>query len=100
MRWPSFARYGLQRGEAVVRRKLRLRVVFDTNVIIGFYLSSNPDSANSRVYNLWRDLRLLELVVSPEIVAEYFEVLDRLDIDELVVERFEHRLRAREPVRQ
>lgn len=62
------------------RRKDRIPVVFDTNVILGFYLSSRPSSVNSKVYRLWRDHRRLQLLVSAEIVTEYLEVLERVGI--------------------
>jgi putative PIN family toxin of toxin-antitoxin system len=79
----------------VVSRKLRTRVVLDTNVIAAFYLSRNPRSANSTVFKLWRDRRLLELVVSAEIVGEYVEILQRLDVHPLSIQRFLPRLDTR-----
>ena len=59
-------------------RKRRIPVVFDTNVIIGFYLSRNSRSANQQVFRLWRDQRTLQLIVSDEMIQEYLEVLSRL----------------------
>lgn len=77
------------------RRKERLAVVLDTNVVIGFYLSRHPQSANRRVFRLWRDERKLQLIVSPEMVDEYLEVLARVGVGEshlkLLTERFAHR---------
>jgi putative PIN family toxin of toxin-antitoxin system len=70
-------------------------VVLDTNVIIGYYLSRRPQSANSRVFRLWRDERKLQLIVSRAVVDEYLEVLARLNVAErqikLLVERFAKR---------
>ncbi|HEV3468077.1 MAG TPA: hypothetical protein VG148_02065 [Pyrinomonadaceae bacterium] len=48
----------------MVRRKDRVAVVLDTDVLIAFYLSTNPASANAKVYRLWRDRRRLQLVLS------------------------------------
>lgn len=77
------------------RRKERLAVVFDTNVLIGFYLSRHPQSANRRVFRLWRDERKLQLIVSREMLSEYLEVLARVGVAEphieLLAERFDRR---------
>jgi putative PIN family toxin of toxin-antitoxin system len=82
----------------VVDRKRRTRVVFDTNVIVSFYLSRNPRASQATVFRLWRDRRLLELVVSHEIVSEYVEVLERLTVHPLVIQRLVERLEARTTV--
>ena len=50
-------------------RKDRPPVVLDTNVVIGYYLSTNSQSANAKVYLLWRTRRRLQLVVSGETVT-------------------------------
>lgn len=77
------------------RRKRRIPVVFDTNVLIAFHLSTHPQSANSQVCRLWRDQRKLQLVVSAETIAEYLDVLRRLNVSEdsmrRLTERFERR---------
>lgn len=62
-------------------RKDRLAVVLDTNVIISRFLKHQRRSANARVYNLWSIERRLQLIVSPPVVAEYLETLERV-IDE------------------
>lgn len=41
---------------------------------------------------------MIELVASSEVVVEYFELLERVHVDEHLVERFENRLYARETV--
>jgi len=50
-------------------------VVLDTNVIIAFHLSTNPQSANVKVYRLWRNERRLQLIVSDETISEYLEMV-------------------------
>lgn len=79
-------------------RKERTRVVFDTNVVIGYYLSTNPQSANARAYLLWRTRRKLQLIVSENTVTEYLEVLRRIGVAEHRVGRLEERIRRRETV--
>jgi len=79
-------------------RKRRIPVVFDTNVIVGFYLSRAPGSANQQAFRLWRDQRKLQLIVSDEIVREYLEVLTRLGVSEPLVIRLEKRLERRTTV--
>ena len=61
-------------------RKLRTIVVLDTNVVTGFYLSRSGKGANVAVFKWWFKRHELQLVVSDEVAAEYFEVLERLDI--------------------
>jgi len=79
-------------------RKRRIPVVFDTNVIVGFYLSRAPGSANQQAFRLWRDQRKLQLIVSDEILREYLEVLTRLGVSEPLVIRLEKRLERRTTV--
>ena len=79
-------------------RKRRIPVVFDTNVIVGFYLSHNPSSANQQVFRLWRDQRTLQLIVSEEVLREYLEVLSRLAVPEPLVKRLEERFARRKTV--
>ncbi len=80
------------------RRKDRIPVVLDTNVIIGYFLSHHPQSAISRVFYLWRDQRKLQLIFSSEVFEEYAEVLERTQIAENRVQRFKNRLEKRETV--
>ena len=79
-------------------RKRRIPVVFDTNVIVGFYLSRTPSSANQQAFRLWRDQRKLQLIVSDEILGEYLEVLTRLGVSEPLVIRLEKRFARRTTV--
>ena len=80
------------------RRKERIAVVLDTNVIVGYFLSSHPQSAISRIFYLWRNQRKLQLIISSEIFAEYAELMERTQIEENRVERFKNRLEKRETV--
>ena len=50
--------------------------VIDTNVIVAAMMSKHSDSATVKVINAVRDGRLRP-VLSPDIVAEYGEVLSR-----------------------
>jgi putative PIN family toxin of toxin-antitoxin system len=79
-------------------RKERIAVVLDTNVIVGYYLSRVPQSANARVFRLWRDQRKLQLIVSDEVVAEYLEILSRLQVKEQRINRLAERLQRRNTV--
>jgi putative PIN family toxin of toxin-antitoxin system len=79
-------------------RKDRIAVVLDTNVLIGYYLSTKKDSANSRVYHLWRTRRKLQLIISDEIMTEYLEILDRLGVPPLRITRLKQRFERRETV--
>jgi putative PIN family toxin of toxin-antitoxin system len=79
----------------VPSRKRRIPVVFDTNVIVGFYLSRNRSSANQQAFRLWRDQRQLQLIVSDDVVREYLEVLLRLNVPEVLIRRLEERFARR-----
>ena len=79
-------------------RKRRIPVVFDTNVIVGFYLSRDPRSANQQAFKLWRDQRTLQLIVSDELLHEYLEVLARLHVPQSLVQRLEERFAHRKTV--
>jgi putative PIN family toxin of toxin-antitoxin system len=61
-------------------RKKRIRVVFDTNVMLRWELRRTSTSANARVYLLWRDERRVQLVVSDELEQEYVEIFERLGV--------------------
>lgn len=79
-------------------RKKRIAVVFDTNVLIAFYLSKKSKSAVKKIFDLWRKQRKLQLIVSDEIVEEYLEILIRLDISEKLIYSFNERLEKRRTV--
>ena len=61
-------------------RKARIPVVFDTNVIVGFFLSRTRRGANGRVFDAWLIARQLQLIVSQPVIDEYLEIIDRLGI--------------------
>ena len=73
-------------------RKRRTPVVLDTNVIVGQLLSKTRHSANARVYDLWLVRRELQLIVSPPILEEYLELLERLGVDPFRITRFHERM--------
>jgi putative PIN family toxin of toxin-antitoxin system len=76
-------------------RKDRTAVVFDTNVLVAYYLSKKKDSANSKVFLFWRKRRRLQFIVSDELVEEYLEVLLRLGVPQVRINRLEERIRSR-----
>jgi uncharacterized protein len=76
-------------------RKRRIPVVFDTNVVAGYYLNRTPSSGNQQAFRLWRDQRKLQLIVSDEVLEEYFEILDRLGVSEQLVRRLKERFTNR-----
>jgi putative PIN family toxin of toxin-antitoxin system len=84
--------------DPVPPRKRRIPVVFDTNVIVGFYLSRTPGSANQQAFRLWRDQRTIQLIVSDEVLQEYLEVLSRLAVPDTLVKRLGERFDRRKTV--
>lgn len=78
-------------------RKERIPVVLDTNVVVGFFLSTYRQSANQRVFRLWYH-RQLQLVVSEEVVAEYLELVERMGIPQQRIDAFLERLHRRDIV--
>ena len=75
-------------------RKARVPVVLDTNVIVGFFLSKTRQSANARVFDSWFITHRLQLIVSPPIIAEYLELLERVGIEIGRIENFRLRMEA------
>lgn len=80
------------------RRKDRLPVVLDTNVIANYFLSRRTLSASARIFALWFRQRKLQLIVCDELVAEYLEILSRLRVPDQKIEQFRERLRIRQTV--
>ena len=62
--------------------------MLDTNVIVSHYLGTKPFSASVQIFRLWRYERKLQRIVSDEVTAEYFELLERVGIAEQRIERF------------
>jgi predicted nucleic acid-binding protein len=63
------------------RRKERLRVVFDTNLVVRHFLSyrkAEKENFNRRVFELWFIGNQLQLIVAPEIVEEYLMTMKRV----------------------
>lgn len=81
----------------MARRKDRIVVLLDTNVVVRAITNSSGKSASARVWELWLRRRL-QLVVSPAVVDEYAEILERLGVASARVERFIERLNERETV--
>ncbi|HZS48710.1 MAG TPA: putative toxin-antitoxin system toxin component, PIN family [Blastocatellia bacterium] len=75
-------------------RKDRIPVVFDTNIIVAFFLSKTRNSVNSRVFDLWLIARRLQLLVTAPVIEEYLELLDRIGVNTERIERFNNRLRT------
>jgi predicted nucleic acid-binding protein len=73
-------------------RKERIAVVFDTNIVIATYLGKNPKSAVRKIFALWRIQRKLQLIVSNETVAEYLEILARLNVPSKRINAFAERI--------
>ncbi len=78
----------------MVQKRNRLPVVLDTNIFITRWLRHNPQGANRRVYDLWRERRELQLIVSEPIILEYTQILLRFGKDAAYVAMLEHRLRT------
>jgi putative PIN family toxin of toxin-antitoxin system len=66
--------------------------VFDTNVFVRSFKSRNKSRPNRRVVQLWLIEKRLQLMVSPEVVAEYLEIFDEiLEMDADVVQEWRDR---------
>ena len=80
------------------RRRKRVPVVLDTNVILGFYLSRSRESPNRLVVKLWRDRRNIQLILSDQLYREYLDVLARLNVAPSKITRLAKRLGRRQSV--
>ena len=81
----------------MARRKDRVRVVLDTNVIVDALLSTSRQSVNQQVVRLWLH-RNLQLIVSEEVAAEYQELVERLAISPQRAEAFRQRLQRQDSI--
>src|SRR5204863_5447069 len=70
------------------------QVVLDTNVIVCFFFSKTRQSATARVFDSWFITHRLQLIVSPPIIAEYLELLERVGIEIGRIENFRLRMEA------
>ena len=84
----------MRRNNAVPPRRERLRVVLDTNVIVGFFTSRTGRADNARVFDAWLVTRQLQLIISPPLVGEYLELLDRIGVEAARVLAFRQRLQT------
>jgi uncharacterized protein len=73
----------------MARRKDRVPVVLDTNVIVSALLSTKRQSVNQQIVRLWLH-RQVQLIVSEEVASEYLELIDRLAISPQRAEAFRH----------
>jgi putative PIN family toxin of toxin-antitoxin system len=88
----------MPRGQAVPRRKDRIPIVLDTNVLVANYRGHRPDSVNARVVALWRAQRRLQLIVCQEIIDEYLGVLGSLGLSESRLKLLSDQLRTHRTV--
>lgn len=58
----------------MVRRRLRTHVVVDTNVFVRNFKARSNSNPNRRIIRLWLLEKRLQLVISPELAAEYLEI--------------------------
>lgn len=77
------------------RRRDRVPVVLDANVVLRALMDPRSTSASARVYRLWLQRRL-QMVVSDELAAEYIEVLRRIGLRESLIIAFQDRLDRRQ----
>lgn len=80
-----------------MRRKDRVSVLLDTNILVRALADTQGKSPSARVWQLWLQRRI-QLAVSAEVVAEYVEILDRIGIELRRVQFFERQLGEREIV--
>lgn len=81
----------------MVKRKERLLILLDTNVVVRALTSANARSASARIWQLWLQRRI-QLAVSPEVILEYQEVLLRLGVTNDHVQKLVERLAERPTV--
>lgn len=62
----------------MVARKLRVRLVLDTNVFVRAFKSRLHRSANQRVVRLWLLEKRIQLIVCDELIDEYLGVFQAL----------------------
>ena len=62
----------------MTRRKKRLPVVLDTNVLVRAFKSGSNTNWNRRIVRLWLIEGKLQLVVSPELLDEYLGIFDEV----------------------
>jgi putative PIN family toxin of toxin-antitoxin system len=58
----------------MVNRRFRTAVVADTNVFVRNFKARRNNNPNRRIIRLWLLEKRLQLIVSPELAAEYLEI--------------------------
>ena len=81
----------------MVKRKARVSVLLDTNVVARALIHPYVRSTSTQILNLWIQRRI-QLDVSLEVVAEYLEIFERLKIERKRIQHFVERLAKRETV--
>jgi putative PIN family toxin of toxin-antitoxin system len=75
-------------------KKDRIPVVLDTNVWVRNFKTPHKDNPNRRVVRLWLQEKRLQLIVSDEILEEYFDIfLDLLEMDSKDIARWKLRFK-------
>lgn len=81
----------------MTKRRRRIKVVIDTNVFVGNFLTRSTRSPNRRVVRMWLIERRLDLALSAEIQEEYLRIFEEiLCFDEQQVEGWRRRFNAPE----
>ena len=62
----------------MTKRRRRTKVVIDTNVFVGNFLTSNLHSFNRRVIHLWLVERRLKLALSNGVQEEYLRIFEEV----------------------
>ena len=62
----------------MTRRKKRLVVVLDTNVLVRAFKAGSNTNWNRRIVRLWLIEGKLQLVVAPELIDEYLGIFDEV----------------------
>lgn len=62
----------------MIARKLRIRVVLDTNVFVRNFKSRSKASPNRIIVRQWLIEKRLQLIVSMEVIEEYLEIFDEI----------------------
>lgn len=79
----------------MTRRKKRLPVVLDTNVLVRAFKAASNTNWNRRIVRLWLIEGKLQLVVSPELLDEYLGIFGEvLGMDAGTVEEWRKRFEA------
>jgi putative PIN family toxin of toxin-antitoxin system len=81
----------------MVKRRERVIVLLDTNVLVRALANPHTQSATNRIIQLWLQRRI-QLAVSPEAIVEYREILERLGVNTKHIKQFIERLEQRETV--